>query len=66
MLLSLVLAAMPGGGSPGSGLPVDGAPTTARTAGQNAPVAVPPAGERAMASPRRDGRPLVYADRFKK
>src|SRR5947208_13542659 len=35
MLLSLVLAAMLGGGSPGPGLPVDGAPTTARTAGRS-------------------------------
>ena len=62
MLLSLVFAVMVGGGPlvPATGVPVD-VQTTAGTTDENAPVAVPPAGEKAM-SYYRSGNVLWVID----
>src|SRR5438034_6218739 len=62
MLLSLVFAVMVGGGPlvPTTGVPVD-VQTTAGTTDENAPVAVPPAGEKAM-SYYRSGNVLWVID----
>ncbi len=65
MLLSLVFAVMVGGGPlvPATGVPVD-VQTTAGTTDENAPVAVPPAGEKAMSyyRARSDPRHRLFGD----